>query len=77
MKDTGIIPLARMASLRRRARDAMNSGIPEVGDTHDLLGVIGRMSPLMILDLCDAWDARRGAVRRRDVVDVEALETVT
>lgn len=65
----GLARASTVAHVQRLAHEARGS---EVGDRHDLPGAVGRLHPLEIAELCEAWREMRGIVRRRDCVDVRA-----
>jgi hypothetical protein len=66
----GILEQRDVDALQKTADKAARR-VSEVGNSHALLGVFGRLHPLALAELCTAWKAQRGIIRKPDCVDVE------
>lgn len=66
----GLIRASTVAMMLRLAREARGS---DVGESHDLLGALGRLHPLEIAELCETWREHHGIVRRPDVIDLKEV----
>ena len=68
----GLLRASTVATMQAYARAARGQ---HVAVCDELTGLVGRLHPLEIAELCEAWREQRGIVRRPDVVDVREVVT--